>query len=92
MIINNVNPNKLHDELIVAGIVPLSVMHDRKDGEITAENVWMTFADGADMIAVQAVIDAHNPEPIQQEPTEIEKLQSQIETMQGALDFIILNY
>lgn len=31
-------------------------------------------------------------EPIPTEPTEADKLQQQIETLQGAMDFVILNY
>ena len=66
MIVNNVNPNKLHDELIVAGIVPLLVKNDLRDGETAADNTWIDFADGTDMEAVSAVINAHDantPQP-----------------------------
>lgn len=74
MIINNVNPNKLHDELINAGITPILVRHNRIDSEIIAESTEIIFAETTDLTAVQAVIDAHNPEPIPQEPTDKERI------------------
>lgn len=51
-----VNTNKLHDELIAAGIVPLLV--ESKDG-----TTWATFEDGADDAAIAAVVAAHDPTP-----------------------------
>jgi len=74
MIVRNVNPTKLHDELIAHGIVPISVKHDRRKGDFIAENTWITFADGTDMTVVQQVIDAHNPTPYPPTPTEIDYL------------------
>lgn len=53
----NVNTNKLHDELINAGILPILV--ESKDNK-----TCITFADDVDIVAVQAVIEAHNPEPL----------------------------
>lgn len=67
----NVNTLKLHDELINAGIVPLFV--GSKDNK-----TWITFADDVDITAVQAIIDAHNPEPLPPQPTEIEQLQQEL--------------
>jgi hypothetical protein len=58
----NVNTNKLHDELIKAGIVPLLV-------ESTEEKTQITYANDIDMAAVQAVIDAHDPTPLPPKPT-----------------------
>lgn len=58
----NVNTNKLHDELIKAGIKPLLV-------ESLNEKTWITFAGTTDMAAVQAVIDAHDPTPLPPKPT-----------------------
>jgi hypothetical protein len=68
MVVNvrNVNPNKLHDELIQSGFRPLYVKNDLQEGFI-AENTWITFADDTDMSAVQSIIDAHDPTPIQKE-------------------------
>lgn len=74
MIVNNVNPNKLHEELIANGIVPLLVTHNKISGEIIAESTEIIFADNVDMTIVQAVIYAHNPEPLPPEPTEIDLL------------------
>lgn len=63
MLIKDVNPNKLHDELMIAGILPISVINDLQYGAYMAENTTITFAPGTDMIAVQAIIDAHDPIP-----------------------------
>ena len=43
MIVNNVNPNKLHEELIANGIVPLLVTHNKISGEIIAESTEIIF-------------------------------------------------
>lgn len=60
----NINPNKLHDELIQAGFFPVLVENDKPDGAHIAPNTWLTFEDSTDMTAVQVVIDAHDPTPI----------------------------
>lgn len=81
-----VNTNKLHDELIANGIVPLLV--ESKD-----DKTWITFADDTDMTLVQAVIDAHDPTPLPPQPTQEEKiaqLEEQLATTQEALDFLIM--
>lgn len=65
----NINPNKLHDELIKTGITPILVMHDAKKGECISENAWITFADNTDMTAAQAVVNAHDPTPLPPVPT-----------------------
>ena len=52
----NINTNKLHDELIAVGIMPLLV--ESLDG-----TTWITYADGTDMGAVDAVVLAHDPTP-----------------------------
>lgn len=52
-----VNTNKLHDELIAAGIVPLLVQS--RDG-----TTWIMFDDGADEAAIAAVVAAHDPTPV----------------------------
>lgn len=62
-----VNTNKLHDELITTGITPLLV--ESKDSD-----TWITFAEGTDMIAVQTIIDAHDPTPLPPQPTEVDYL------------------
>jgi hypothetical protein len=61
-----VNTNKLHDELIAAGIVPQLV---ESDGDTT----WITVDD--DQVAtVDAVVAAHDPTPRPQAPTIEERL------------------
>lgn len=50
----NINHNKLHDELIANGIIPLLV-------ENLNEKTWITYTDGTDMVAVQKIVDAHIP-------------------------------
>jgi hypothetical protein len=67
-IISNANVNKLHTELNNAGIFPFPVLiYENGDCEIT-------FEDDVDMVSVQAVIDAHNPEPLPEPLTDIEQL------------------
>lgn len=79
--VNNVNPNKLHDELIANGLTPLLVMHNRKIGDITAETTWIEFADDIEMATVQAVIDAHNQTPLPELPTVEERLKQAEDTI-----------
>jgi hypothetical protein len=62
-----VNTNKLHDELIKAGVIPILV--ESKDND-----TWITFADGTDMTVVQTVITAHDPTPLPPQPTEADYL------------------
>ena len=58
----NVNADKLHDELLASGIIPLLV-------ESLEDKTWITFADGEDMGLVQQIIDAHDPTPSPPQPT-----------------------
>lgn len=74
MIVSNVNPNKLQDELIKNGITPLFVNHDKKEGEYIADNTWIKFEEGTNMDLVQQIIDAHDPTPLPKPLTEIEQL------------------
>lgn len=76
----NVNTNKLHDELINAGIVPLLV-------ESNDTTTWVTYAENTDMSIVQAVLDAHDPTPIPPQPTE----QERIDALERALLEVIMN-
>lgn len=89
MIVNNVNPNKLHDELINAGLPPILVTNDRKEGQIVAENTWIIFEDGTDMNLVQQIIDAHDATPLPPKPSEKERLealeQAMIEMIMGGM-------
>lgn len=74
MEINNANPNKLHNEFINAGIVPVSVKNDSKIDEYIAEHTWIIFAEGTDMVIVQQIIDAHDPTPLPLPKTDAEKI------------------
>jgi len=65
--LKNVNTNKLHDELIANGIIPMLV-------ESSEDNTWITFAEDADMELVQQIIDAHDTTPLPPPLSEIEKL------------------
>ena len=71
---NNINPNKLHDELIKAGIIPKSVLNDLLPGKYIAKNTWLEFEDDADMGLIQQIIDSHNPTPLPEPLSEIDKL------------------
>lgn len=69
MNIKNVNPNKLVDELVNAGIKIICATNDKQENEHIAENTWIEFEDGTDMELVQSIIDNHNPEPTPAQPT-----------------------
>ena len=84
--VKNANPNKLHDDLIASGIKPLIVSHDKKEGEIVAQNTWVELASDTDMTAAQAIIDAHDPTPSPQEPS----TQERIEALEAALLEVVL--
>lgn len=80
----NVNHSKLHDELINAGIVPLLV-------ESLDDKTWITFVDDTDMTAVQAVINAHDPTPLPQEPTledRVTTTETKVVTIEQTLDTV----
>lgn len=63
----DVNTNKLHDELIKAGISLLLV-------QSRDNTTWITFEENIDMTKVQAIIDAHDPTPLPPKPTEVDYL------------------
>lgn len=76
----NINPNKLHNELIAAGINPILVENDCSIGSYTAPNTWITFEDSTDMVKVQQVIEAHDPTPAPPPLTAEERI-SALETL-----------
>lgn len=91
MQIKNVNTNKLHDQLISAGLIPAKVEHDKKEGDIIAENTWITFVEGTDMNLVQQIIDSHDPTPIPTQPSEIEILRmEQAKTNAELIDLMMM--
>lgn len=61
-----VNTNKLHDELIAAGIVPQLV-------ESLDNDTWITVDDSQEA-AVNAVVVVHEPIPLSQPPTQEEQI------------------
>ncbi|MTI57480.1 hypothetical protein [Geosporobacter ferrireducens] len=77
ILIQNINPTKLHDELISAGVIPIFLENDKKDDEFIAENTWIAFSEDTDIDLVQQIIDAHDPTPKPEPPTEIELLQQE---------------
>lgn len=88
--VQNVNPTKLHDELIKAGYPPLIVENDRPENqEGAASNTWLTYPGNADEVAIQAVIAAHDPTPLPQIPTTEERLQIAEDTILGLMDIIM---
>lgn len=82
---SNVNPTKLHNELIARGIFPISV-------ESAGNDTFIRFSEGTDMQLVQSVIDAHDPTPLPAPKSKEEIIKEEIATMQGAIDFVIMNY
>lgn len=80
--IDNVNTNKLHDELIANGVVPLLV-------ESLEDRTWITFTDDTNMDLVQQIIDAHDPTPLPPQPSDKERLealeQAMLEIVMGGI-------
>lgn len=64
-IIKEINSAKLFDELLNVGLI----MPTQEDGTSVLQGNALYVADDVDMIAVQAVIDAHNPEQLPPQPT-----------------------
>lgn len=81
MIVEYANPTKLHDELIASGIKVSMLENDRKNGQVVAENTFITFGENVDMDLVQQVIDKHDPTPLPAEPDEKERLEVLEETI-----------
>lgn len=68
MIINNVNVEKLHSEMMAAGLNPYPVINR---GSGTGEFI---FKPDVDIVLLQKVIDAHSPTPTPSPLTDIEQL------------------
>lgn len=54
----NINPFKLHEELIENGIEPIFLENDCPEYEYIAENVWITFKENVNMDLVNQIIDS----------------------------------
>ena len=65
MIVKNVNPNQLLDELIEMGINSeyIFITSDIQLGEYIAENTEITFGENVDRELIEQVIENHNPTP-----------------------------
>lgn len=75
------NVNKLHDELIAAGIHPDLV-------ESLGDDVWLTVADDVDVGAIDAVVAAHDPTPREMPPSIEERvfaLESEVTEQKAAV-------
>ena len=95
MIFTNVHRNKFHQELVNAGIEVISAIAI----DDSPLGIDIIFGEDVDMNHVQKIIDAHDPTPLPQPKSEVEKLKEEnrtlkgeIATLQGAVDFIIMNY
>lgn len=77
MEIKNVNPDKLLDEFVGKGIIPVTVKHNRDYSEYIAKVTWVSFSEDTDMELVQKIIAAHDPTPLTKEPTEMERLRQE---------------
>lgn len=73
MLVNNVVPNKLHQELVDLGI-ECCVYHKLEDGRYFVGECEIKFTKGTDMGLVQQVIDAHDPTPLPKLPTQAERI------------------
>jgi hypothetical protein len=58
----NINTNKLHDELIAAGVPPVYVTS-------SGQETWVEFSDSVDMSIVNTVLLSHDPTPLPIKPT-----------------------
>lgn len=86
----NINPTKLHQELIRANIIPICVENDLKEKEFIAENTWVTFKDGEDMEKVQQIINSLDNSPSPQlnrklVEEEIQEIKEQNQILQQAI-------
>lgn len=76
IILQNVNPNKLLDELIAAGIEShtVTVISDIKKGEHIADNTQIIFNTDIEQSIINDVVENHDPTPLPSPPTETDFL------------------
>jgi hypothetical protein len=74
--VHNVNPGKLHNELIQNGVVPMNVLHNAPEGEALAETATIELDESTDTQIVEQIIASHDPTPLTQPPTAEERLAS----------------
>lgn len=82
---NNMNVNKLYDELVDVGIKPITVWSDLKLGQHIAENIEIVFEEDTNMTLVQQIINAHDTTPLPQPKIETEMLKERLEATELAL-------
>lgn len=80
MRVNNVVPNKLHQELIDAG-VDCSVIHNLEDGRYFVGDCEIKFTEDTDMELAQQIIEAHESTPLSKLPTAEERLKQAEDTI-----------
>ena len=76
--LQNVNTNKLHDELINAGVIPSLV-------ESLGTTTWITVEDNQES-AVMAVVAVHNPTPLPLNATDDKR----IVALEGAINMLMM--
>lgn len=89
--IRNVNPAKLQDELIYAGIKVLKTESkiSGKNGDIAEQTSIAFDDDSVDMELVQQIIDEHDPTPLPEPLNEIDRLKiSQAEQFETILELL----
>lgn len=79
--IKSMNPNKLYDELVGTGIIPVMVWSDIKKGDYIADNITIEFEDDTDMELVQQIIDTHDPSPMPEPKSELEILRETVDML-----------
>ena len=80
--VNNVNPSNILTELINAGIsIEKNSWNNLNEDTQTVDEMNLYFEDDVDMVAVQAVIDAHNITPLPELPTVEERLKQAEDTI-----------
>lgn len=71
MIVHNINPKKLFNELEKADITPVRFIYKTIDNEyFITEEANIIFSDDTDMELAQQIINAHDPTPLPPQPTQ----------------------
>lgn len=73
MILNNVVPSKLHNELIKAGF-NCTISHNLEDGRYFVGTCEIKFAEGTNLQLAQQVIDTHIATPMQEPKSDKERI------------------
>lgn len=73
----DVNTNKLHDELLIAGVIPKLVQSN--------ENITWITVEGYQVDIVNEVVEKHNPSPVVEIPSLEGRLAALEELMMGVI-------